>query len=128
MPRTSSRGPRFAVAWVALGFGLMVAACGTSSHNDVSVPVPPTTKPPAPPHWVRLAAADGAKDDNLGGALWYDTFFRPVQPRYYATPGQAALSSNGTVALVGAPGHAGPGGAGAGAAYVFARTGSTWSQ
>ena len=77
---------------------------------------------------ARLLADDGARGDNFGGARWFDTYADPVEPVYYATPGESALSSEGTVAVVGAPGASAGGRAGAGAAYVFADRGGSWRQ
>jgi hypothetical protein len=114
----------------------LLASCGSSSKGTsgptTSTTEPgaftPTTKPSVSLDASQLAAADGAANDYLGGAYYYDTFATPIVPAYYATPGEAAMSSNGEVALVGAPGHAGGGKTGAGAAYVFAKQGNQWSQ
>ena len=86
------------------------------------------SRPETPRFVARLLADDGARGDNLGGARWFDTYADPVEPVYYATPGESALSSEGTVAVVGAPGASAGGRAGAGAAYVFADRGGSWRQ
>ena len=57
---------------------------------------------------IRVTAADGAADDNLGRAV--------------------SLSGDGNTALVGAPYDDTPGGMNAGSAYVFVRSGTNWSQ
>lgn len=57
---------------------------------------------------ARLTASDAAAGDAFGGDV--------------------GLSSDGTVALVGAPGRDCAGGADCGAAYVFVRSGGGWSQ
>jgi hypothetical protein len=126
--------------WLAVGIVatllMLVASCGSSSKGTsgptTSTTEPgaftPTTRPSVSAGASQLAAADGAANDHLGGAYYYDTFAKPITPQYYATPGEAAMSSNGQVALVGAPGHAGDGKTGAGAAYVFAKQGDHWSQ
>lgn len=75
-----------------------------------------------------LTAADGARDDNFGGARWYDTSVQPPKPVYYATPGEAALSTDGNTAVIGAPGHTISASTGAGAAYVFGNSPDGWSQ
>ena len=120
-PRILSR-----VAWPAcvavVTLGLVVTGCGAS--EDVVRPVRSTP----PVRATRLLAQDGRAGDTFGGARWYDTFSDPVKPVYYATPGEAAISSNGDVAVVGAPGAAVADKEGAGAAYVFARSRSGWSQ
>jgi hypothetical protein len=120
---------------IPLAVMLVLAGCGGSGGRSAAHTVPPssastTTTTTPVPSWnaSRLLAADGAANDNLGGAIWYDTFHPPVRPVYYATPGEAALSSDGTVALVGAPGHGQRGKPGAGAAYVFRSAQGKWSQ
>jgi hypothetical protein len=115
---------------------LVVAGCGSSSKHTsgptTSTTEPgaftPTTKPSLTAGAPKLAAADGAANDHFGGAYYYDTFATPIVPQYYGTPGQAALSSSGQIAVVGAPGHAAGGKTGAGAAYVFAKQGDQWYQ
>jgi len=57
---------------------------------------------------LKLTASDGATGDAFGSSVW--------------------LSIDGNTALVGAPGDDTPAGANAGSAYVFVRSGSTWSQ
>jgi hypothetical protein len=76
----------------------------------------------------QLLAGDGRAGDNFGGALWFDTFEQPIKPVYLATPGEAALSADGTVAVVGSPGSRVAGQPGAGAVYVFAARDGRWSQ
>ena len=76
----------------------------------------------------QLLSADGHAGDNFGGALWYNTFEQPIKPVYVATPGEAALSSDGSVAAVGAPGSSGAGKRGAGAVYVYTLQNGRWSQ
>jgi hypothetical protein len=108
----------------------LASACGAVT-TGTTVTTRSTGKPlgqdPVAPA-VRLLASDGAAGDNLGGAIWYDTFHQPIKPVYYATAGEAALSSNGRVAIVGAPAHANGTKLGAGAAYVFAEHGGQWAQ
>jgi hypothetical protein len=55
---------------------------------------------------AKLTAGDAAADDHFG----------------------AAVAVSGDTAVVGAPSHDTPGGMDAGSAYVFVRTGETWSQ
>jgi hypothetical protein len=117
-------GGKQRVPWrvVAAAFALVMAAaaCNTASTTDVGVPLVPTTRKPPEPVWQRVVAPDGRAGDHFGGALWYDTFNSPVRARYYATPGQIALSADGRVRAVGAPGHSHDGdGKGAGSVYVF---------
>jgi hypothetical protein len=57
---------------------------------------------------AKLTAADGAANDNFGGSV--------------------ALNGNGDTAVVGAYFHDLPGLTDAGAAYVFVRSGTTWSE
>src|SRR5690348_17308208 len=121
----AGRPTGIAVAVLVVALGL--AACGSSSKQPSSgalVTTASTAAGPKAPPAVQLRASDGAAGDYLGGALYYDTFVSPIKPTYYATPGEAAMSSDGTVALVGAPGH----GKGTGAAYVFTKQGSKWAQ
>ena len=77
---------------------------------------------------VRLVAADGAAGDHFGGALWYDTFVHPVKAVYIGTPHAIAMSSDGSTVAVGTPGAASSGRTGAGAVYVYHRSGSQWQQ
>ncbi len=117
------------VITAALVVAAAAASCGDTGGTGT---VDPGTRPSpteiASVPSQRLLASDGVAGDMLGGARWYDTYATPVRPVYYATPGQAALSSDGTVAVVGAPGAAVDGKPGAGAAYVYTRRGRTWSQ
>jgi hypothetical protein len=114
------------------GLVVVAAGCGSAGTDDTaaagststSAPATTTSRPRPSAQWQEVVAEDGATNDNLGGALWYDTFVTPIVARYYATPGEAALSSDGTVALVSAPGKA----RGTGTAYVFEATGGKWSQ
>src|SRR5437016_5689405 len=113
------------VALAAVATGCATKSAGrlttTTSPTVTTKPADPATAP------VQLLATDGKAGDNLGGAVWYDTFNPPPQPQYYATPGEAALSSDGSVALVGAPGHtASPTRPGAGAAYLYEKTNGRW--
>ncbi|MCU1427024.1 MAG: bacterial Ig-like domain [Actinomycetia bacterium] len=126
----SSRATIFVATTVALAVG--VAGCATKSAGRLSgadsTTTPTTRAANAAPPPVQLLAADGVANDNFGGALWFNTFQKPLKSYYYATPGEAALSSDGTVALVGAPAHADAGKTGAGAAYVFTSKAGKWSQ
>jgi FG-GAP repeat protein len=114
----------------AAAVALVAAACGDITTGTTATTqafsTTPITQPPPPS--TRLLAADGAAGDNFGGALWYNTYEDPVKPVYYATAGEAAMSSDGTVAVVGASGHAVDGNVGAGAAYVYELTSSRWRQ
>jgi hypothetical protein len=112
-----------------------LAGCGataTNSDGTTKVSTGPkstaSTLPKDSRTVQRLLAGDGRAGDNFGGAIWYNTFQKPIKPVYVATPQEAALSSDGTVAAIGAPGNAGDGKKGAGAVYVFADHDGTWSQ
>jgi hypothetical protein len=126
----------FAAVAIASAMAASIAACGGSSGSgtgagstDASRPGATTSSTaPAPPPPQQLVASDGAKGDNLGGDVWYNTFATPVEATYYATPGEAAMSSDGAVAVVGVPGHSNGAKIGAGAVYVFTRQGSTYTQ
>ncbi len=100
---------------------LVTAGCSRTQPARVIATGAPTAS-------HRILAADGRADERFGGARWYDTFADPVAATYYATPGQAALSADGTVAVVGAPGAAVHGQPGAGAAYVFTKGPDGWRQ
>jgi hypothetical protein len=118
------------VVAAAAAVALLAAACGnittgtTATTRDLTTT--PVTQPPPPS--TRLHPPDAAAGDNYGGALWYNTFETPVKPVYYATAGEAALSSDGRIAVVGAPGHAVDGKVGAGTAYVYERRNGRWSE
>ncbi len=122
---------------------LLAAAC-SSTHTAGTTKHPTTTSPPvtgpsttrSPITRVgstsafRLVASDGRAGDSFGGALWYDTFKTPIPRVYLGIPGETAISADGSVAVVGAPGASGrahrtPG---SGDAYVFARAGENWSE
>jgi hypothetical protein len=115
---------------MAAAVALVAAACGDittgTTATTPSFATTPVTQPPPPS--TRLLASDGAAGDNYGGALWYNTFETPVKPVYYATAGEAAMSSDGTVAVVGASGHAVDGKVGAGAAYVYEFRDGRWEE
>ncbi len=114
-------------AWLGV---VVLAALTSACGNGGITGIKPASQPVNSRYKLRaqLNAADGAANDYLGGALWYNSFEQPVRPVYYATPGEAAMSSNGTVALVGAAGHAVRGLAGAGTAYVFVKHPTTWAE
>ncbi len=130
-----------AVACIAL----LGAACGSghsATNHGSSTARPPgasstgggSTSSSQPPPVIRpavqqLNALHARSGDALGGSIWYDTFKSPVQRIDLGLPGEAAMSDDGTVAVVGAPGAAGgPHAAkGAGTVYVFARS-SRWIQ
>jgi hypothetical protein len=130
------RASRWRLAIAVVATAALAASCGSSSKGTsgptTSTTAPgfftPTSKPTTASGALQLVAADGAANDYFGGAYYYDTFAKPIVPQYYATPGEAAMSSNGQIALVGAPGHAGNNKIGAGAAYVFAKNGDHWTQ
>ncbi len=119
----------------ARGAGVLLAlavAAGCGVTTTPTVAPSSTTARIAPPvnaaPGQRVTARDGATNDYFGGAYWYNTFIKPVKGVYYATPGEASISGKGDVAVIGAPGHGLAGKAGAGAAYVYARTRSGWAQ
>jgi hypothetical protein len=113
---------RGAVA-IAIGLAVATLAAGCSKTEATRV-----VAAGAPTSTVRIAAQEGQAGERFGGALWYDTFADPIAPDYYATPGQAAMSSDGRIVVVGAPGAALDEQLGAGAVYVFVRTGDSWRQ
>src|SRR5690348_9834553 len=98
---------------VAVALACALAGCGrgsshpgaagatTSSTTGVSTTSAPRGTPPQ-----QLLASDGKAGDNFGGAQAYDTFSSPIKPVYYATPGEAAMASNGHVVAIGAPANA----------------------
>ncbi|MDQ1520709.1 MAG: trimeric autotransporter adhesin [Actinomycetota bacterium] len=115
-------------ALVALALASVACGSVTTGTAPTTATVADVNAPPPPPPSSRLVASDGAEGDNFGGALWYNTFEKPVRPVYYATAGEAAMSSDGTVALVGVPGHTEGSQVGVGAAYVFKEVGGHWTQ
>jgi hypothetical protein len=126
-------GPRGRGRWCAAACILALAGCSATSTShplDGSGPSSgASTSTLAPRDAVhQLLAADGHAGDNFGGALWYNTFEKPIKPVYVATPGEAALSSDGTVAVVGAPGNGAAGKQGSGAVYVYTLQNGRWSQ
>jgi FG-GAP repeat len=130
--RVTTRRTAWGLAALVLVASPALGGCATKSAGRLTNSTQPTTttakpagKTAAP---VQLLASDGQAGDNLGGAVWYDTFNPPIKPNYYATPGETALSSDGNVGIVGASGHAIGSKLGAGAAYVYARTGGKWAQ
>src|SRR4051794_38682704 len=127
-----ARGARGAlVVALACVVATAIAGCGkdTGGASPTTGPAATTANGGAPaPEASRLVAADGAAGDNLGGAVWYNTFEQPIKPVYYATAGEAAMSSDGKLAVVGAPGAANGTKPGAGAAYVFVERAGRWSQ
>ncbi|HEX4492109.1 MAG TPA: FG-GAP repeat protein [Acidimicrobiia bacterium] len=119
----------------AVAAAIALAGCGGSSHPGSDGPAttpktpggPTTTVPKGRPP-QQLLASDGKAGDNLGGAQAYDTFSTPIKPVYYATPGEAAMSSAGAVAAIGAPGNAAGAKTGSGAVYVDAGSAGHWAQ
>ncbi len=76
--------------------------------DDQNAAYPVTVDPLFTTQEAKLTAGDGAAFDHFGYAV--------------------SLSADGNTALVGAPGDDTPAGADAGSAYVFARSGSSWTQ
>jgi len=108
--------------------GTGASSSPSSSKTSSQTPTSSTTAPKPKTVTHELLATDGRAGDNLGGAQAYDTFQTPIKPVYWATPGEAAMSSDGSIAVVGAPANAGSNRTGAGAVYVFGRSGGKWAQ
>ena len=123
-----------AKGWLTIALAVALAGCGKGSSGASgggtkhTKPSTSSTTPKDTRTVQRLLAADGQAGDNFGGALWYNTFETPIKPVYFATPQEAAMSSSGTVAAVGAPGASANGKKGAGAVYVFALRAGHWIQ
>jgi hypothetical protein len=74
---------------IAAVLAVTAVACGdvtTGSTATTASTAKPGAPPPAPPS-TRLLASDGKAGDYMGGALWYNTFAKPIAPVYYATAG-----------------------------------------
>ena len=123
------RGPAIACVVVLAGCGAGGSSPSASGSKDTKGPQSTATTLPKDTRTVQpLVPSDGRAGDNFGGALWYNTFEHPIKPVYFATPQEAAMSTDGTVAVVGSPGATIDGKHGAGAVYVFAATNGRWSQ
>src|SRR5262245_23061265 len=117
-------------AALLVGLACLVATTAACGGDDSSGASSTTTTVAGPPTSTadRLLASDGKAGDNLGGDVWYNTFQKPVEPVYYATAGESAMSSDGKVAIVGAPGAANGTLVGAGQAYVWNDRDGKWTE
>jgi hypothetical protein len=81
-----------------------------SAESAPTHPAPSARTQPSPPfsQQQKLTATDGDSGDVFGFSV--------------------AVSSDGTTALIGAPGDEGPNGPNAGSVYVFTESGGTWNQ